>query len=614
MLAAQTAQPDMSASISTLRKHFESYATAKAAEIREAMEAWRYYHGVQWTNQQIQELAKRKQPPITFNRTAPKIDGLVGTIRRLRTDPKAFPRNSDDQEAADLATMVVRYGCDVSNFEDIEAEGARYAATIGIGGCELVLMPGENGDPDVELREVDPRTFFYDPRSLKQDFSDARFMGTYKWVSKDEVNELFPGGSQDIGAGVDGNFTTGFDTDREKGWMDDKGRYKLVQHWYIKNSKWYYCTYVGSKKLEHGESPFKDDKGKPICGLLMFSNGIDHEGDRYGYCRLMRGPQDAINWHRSKAMHAMNTRQLKVRRGAVEDINKLRMEAHKLDGVLEWDVDPTDIEILPNVTEFAENAQFFNDARDEIENFGPNQALLGTGIQAKSGRAMAMMQQVGLAQLGPYLKNFRMWKLSVYRALWGAYRHLWTAERWIRITGKQEAAQFVKVNAMQSDEYGMMQPVNQIGAIDVDIMMEEGPDTENVQGDVFDLLQSLAQNGVPVPPEVFIRLAPLNSETRDELLQMLQNVQQPDPNAEQVNAIAMKDAAEKARKTGSEADNRDADTALKRFDLQRAMQLAGMAEQAMQPPPSLYGQEFVPGDVNASASDSALGFVSPGGR
>jgi hypothetical protein len=38
-----------------------------------------------------QVMKKRKQPVMTFNRVARKIDGVVGLIEKLRQDPKATP-------------------------------------------------------------------------------------------------------------------------------------------------------------------------------------------------------------------------------------------------------------------------------------------------------------------------------------------------------------------------------------------------------------------------------------------------------------------------------------------------------------------------------------------
>jgi predicted phage terminase large subunit-like protein len=72
----------------------------------------RYYHGAQWTEEQIKALNKRKQPVVTFNRIGRKIDGVVGLIERLRQDPKAYPRTPQHEEGAELATAVIRYVLD----------------------------------------------------------------------------------------------------------------------------------------------------------------------------------------------------------------------------------------------------------------------------------------------------------------------------------------------------------------------------------------------------------------------------------------------------------------------------------------------------------------------
>src|SRR5678816_502046 len=73
-----------------LRKCYTDYLFSKRDEINEQIDARRYYHGSHWTKDQIAILKKRKQPVMTFNRIARKIDGVVGTIERLRQDPKAY--------------------------------------------------------------------------------------------------------------------------------------------------------------------------------------------------------------------------------------------------------------------------------------------------------------------------------------------------------------------------------------------------------------------------------------------------------------------------------------------------------------------------------------------
>lgn len=570
-------------SLVKLRQQFSNYASAKSNEIDEWRMAHRYYSGVQYDRSEVSALAKRKQPVITFNRVSRKIDGVVGTIRRLRTDPKAFPRTANQQEAADLATQVIRYVCDAADFENIEAEAALASAVIGYAGCELALKPGPNGDYDVDLLEVDSRTFFYDPRSFKPDFSDARFMGTYKWVSVDEIEEIAPGKGSTVAGEQDGGYSTQGDTDRDDKWTDDKGRVKLVDHWYIHKGEWHWCLHVGTTKIASGRSPFYDEDGRSLCKYLMWSAYVDHEGDRYGLVRNLKGPQDAMNQHRSKAIWIMNARQVIARRGAVADIEKLRSEMMRPDGVVEYDGDAAEFQIQQPDQEFLQQTQYFQDAKAEIENFGPNPALIGTGVQATSGRAMAMMQQTGLAELGPFLKNFRMWKLRIYKAVWGAVKTHWKSERWLRITGNNDVAEFVRVNQVGVDEYGMPVVVNQLGAADVDIIIEEGPDTENVMGDVFDTMLSLAQNGAQVPPQVLIEMSTLPNAQKEKILGMLS---QSSPVEEQAAKIKMEQEAAKAAKTKAEAYKVETEGLINEAQLQTNVAMLGaMMQTPMVPDP-----------------------------
>lgn len=581
-------QDSDSKSLAKLRQQFQSYASTKDREIEEFRLAHRYYSGAQMTATEIEIYKARKQPVIIFNRIARKIDGVVGTVRKLRSDPKAFPQRPDQEQAAELATHVVRYVCDASEFENIESEATLQSGIIGYAGLELGLRDAPEGDKEVELLELDSRTFFYDPRSFKSDFSDARYMGTYKWVTVDEIEEIAPGKGKEAEGTADGGFTTQADTDRDDKWRDEKGRIRLVDHWYIEGGKWRWCLHVGTLKLASGESPFFDEIGRSICKFRVFSAYVDHEGDRYGFVRNMKGPQDAINQHRSKAMHIMNTRQIKMRRGAVNDVERLRREASRPDGVLEFDGNSDDFEVLQPAQEFIQQTQYFEDAKLEIENFGPNQALLGTNANAKSGRALAMMQQSGLAELGPYLKNLRIWKLDVYKAIWTNSKRYTSAQKVWRITGDEDAAQFIELNKLQLDEYGQPVIVNQIGAIDVDIRMEEGPDTENVMGDVFDTLSALANNQMPVPPQVIIEVSNLPGSIKEKLKKMMEPQPQPPSPAMQMELQSMQ-----AELAGKQADAQSKQAAAQRamIDLERAkveLQQARLAPpevQTIQAPP-----------------------------
>ncbi|WP_038953909.1 hypothetical protein [Bradyrhizobium japonicum] len=230
------------------RREFEDYCSAKSREIEEQRLSWRYYHVDQWTPEQLKVLRKRHQPPITFDRTGRKIDSLSGTIRRLRTDPKCYPNTPNGEQGAEVATQVIRTINDASFAEDLEVECCRDALVHGIGIDELMLVPGDKGDPDLRFVYVDPRTFFYDPRSLRSNFGDTRFHGVYKWADIDELDALADGASELVKEHLDsdGGYWTAFDTDRESLWVDSRRRVRLIDHWYKRGDQWRWCLHTGN--------------------------------------------------------------------------------------------------------------------------------------------------------------------------------------------------------------------------------------------------------------------------------------------------------------------------------------------------------------------------------
>jgi hypothetical protein len=91
------------------------------------------------------------------------------------------------------------------------------------------------------------------------------------------------------------------------------------------------------------------------------------------------------------------------------------------------------------------------------------------------------------------------------------------SDRMLRVTGDQQVAQFMQINGVQLNEFGQPMLVNMLGNIDVEIKVDEGPDTETVMGDVFDLLMALVQNNVPVPPQLIIEASALPMSEKKKL-------------------------------------------------------------------------------------------------
>jgi hypothetical protein len=540
------------------KRAYSAYLDSKRLEIDEQQQARRYRHCVQWNADQIKVLNDRKQPIVTYNRIGRKIDGIVGLVEKLRQDPKAYPRTPQHQQGADLATAALRFVMDEEDWKSKTPIISEIAAVDGIGGIELSLEASdqtrEGADPnqpdmDPEFGIADIENFFYDPRSFKHDFSDARYMGMGKWLDEDQLLDMYPDLEEEISVSLDRGSELTSNSDKDNRWfmdMRDFRQVRVVEIWYKHKGKWCWCQFTGQMKLKEGQSPFVDEEGQQFCKYIMFSAAVDHEGDRYGFPRNLYSAQDEINQRRSKALHLVNSRKIRATQAAVQnnDVERLRREAARPDGIVLSNTSIDDIQFDDAATQAALMGQleFLKDAKAEIENFGPNPAVVGdAGIQARSGRAIAMLQQAGIAELGPYMTNLRGWKIRVYRALFNIVQMYWTNERWIRVTDDQGLAQFVQINALQIDPMtGRPTIANQIGELDVDIILDEGPDTITIMQDTYEAIaQALPSVAPMLSPakaaavlEVLIETSPLPADVKKKFRDAGE-AEQGQPNPEQ---------------------------------------------------------------------------------
>jgi len=231
------------------------------------------------------------------------------------------------------------------------------------------------------------------------------------------------------------------------------------------------------------------------------------------------------------------------------------------------------------------------EAKNEIENFGPNPALIGQGLEDSSGRAIQLLQQAGIAELGPYLTAFKNWKMRVYRDIWNIVQRHWKQERWIRVTDDMNVAQFFKVNQLTLNQWGQPIIVNALGELDVDIIIDEGPDTVNMQGDAMMVLQSLGPQFLQQFPEIAIELSPLPSSVKKPMLDKIQQQQNkqppPDPRVMAVQAkaqidqqTAAQDAQREAAKAQQEAVLRQQEADREAANQVRQQQIDAQARQA----------------------------------
>jgi hypothetical protein len=567
--------------VSRLRQQYLDYLAAKVLEYEEQKLSRHYYHGAHWTPDEIRVLRERRQPVITYNRIARKIDGIAGLLQRLRQDPKAYPRNPRNADGAEVATQCVRNVLDGAEWQFLDNYAATQAAIEGIGGIELKLIEGDRGDPDITADFIFGDDFFYDPRSFKPDFSDARYMGIAKWLDVEAAIELFPDKEEELRTLM---VETGFDltthSDREYKWVYvNEHRLRLVEHWYKHRGRWYWAFYCSFILLDQGVSPFMDERRRPSNRFIVFSAAVDHDGDRYGFTRNFKGPQDELNQRRSKALHISNVTKVHVQKGAVDNVETLRREEARPDGVVEYNVGFEEPKSADKTQDLQAHLALMQDARSELDSFANiNPAILAQdGQNEHSGVAINLLQKAGIAEISSFLRNYRAWKIRVYRGIWNAIQHTWKAERYIRVTDNQGVAQFLGVNKLQLNQWGQPTIVNAVGSLDVDIVLDEGPDNANLMQDAYEMIK----DDPTIPWQIKLEFMPMPSSMKKAIEQKLaqaeqQAAQKPDPKT-QGEMIKAKTAEQKGQAEIAKAKiQAEAELANARQDQQQAQVDAAM--------------------------------------
>lgn len=536
-------------------RNLASFEMAKRPELDEGTTHDKYYHDKQWTEAEKRKLKRRRQPDTHDNLIKRKIDFLVGVEQRMRRDPKAFPRTPKHEGQADVASAGIRFVCDKELWPDKSSQSMSDGLIQGKGAIWCGIKQGHNG-PDPTLEMVQPGRFIYDPRSVRPDFSDARWMGVQIWQDVDEVKEAHPDKAELIDGLKDSSPRVSIptDTNQELAWFDlDARRVRLVEMYEkrlvpgMSNAVWHFCKFSGDVVLESMVSPYQDEFGNPDNPYIAWSPYIDEMGVRYGLIRTMLPMQDEVNHRRSRALYELNNRQVFVNKpGAIADVDKFKLERNDPEGVLQFNVGEwgKDVGFVDRSAQIQGQFEMLSQAIQRMENYGPNPGLIGQGggVADQSGRAILAQRDSGMTELSPVFERQRNWKLRVYRAIWARIRQAWTAERWIALTDDENDMKHLPINQYQMVPDPMtggmvITSSNVVAEIDVDILLDEGPDTVVMQEE---LMQTLSQLG-NTPPQlwkVFIELSGVNR--KEQLVKMVDEAMAPPPEQQAIAARMQK--------------------------------------------------------------------------
>lgn len=486
------------------------------------------YDDGHWTEYEKQKLKERRQQIVTSNRIRGKVNATLFYVEQAKSDPKAYPTREGMEQGAEIAEDALDYVERNTNFDDIEFQCAFDMQWAGVEAVEITIDQQTN---DIDCEKICFDRFFADPRSLKHDYSDGRYIGYHEWLDIEVALQRYPGKEQYINSTVDGLHST------DEGYEDkpygvygerDRQRVRVVVMYYIdKNGTWRLTHFTGAGSLYDEESPWPDDDGKPTSGIVARAVYISRKGYRFGTIRDWISGQNEINQRKSRSLHLLSDRRTWGIEGWTKDEQAAKEALARPDGHLtvtgpvgsNWG-------LIDSTAEVQGNFELLQQAIADVELGGQYTSGNQQRANDQSGVALERLQMQGLAQDAPFFKAHKAFKLACYRRFWAMIRKFWTGPRALPILTEEGPVQFLKINQPATDpQTGQQVLINPISKIDVDFIIDTGAEMITLPAQDYEMLKEVAQVLVNYPPQVammLIEASPMKASRKKAILGAIQ--------------------------------------------------------------------------------------------
>lgn len=535
-----------------------------------------------WTDQEVAVLKSRNQSPVIVPKIKKKHNFLMGLEIRGRMDPKAYPRTIKHEKDAEAITDALRYVADNSRLDKIFSNCFdEYACE----GDEAIIVEVKGPKREIVPRQIRWDRFYYDPYRRERDYSDAKYMGISVWIDRDDLARLFPK-KKDAITQMGGTPALDESFQDRPLWFDNqtstkRQRVRFNEHYYLSGGEWKLVFFAGDLMLTDPEpSPFLDDEGVPCCPIVAESAYIDRENNSYGVVRGDISLQIEVNKRRTKALHMLSSRTVIRDKGIVESGTRMMKQLRSGEADIELLHDGR-FEINGNEDLSQGQIALYQDAKNELDDSVVTAVNPGSG---ESGRSKLVDRENDSDELALLFEGHRDFKLRVYRQIWARIKQFWDEERWIRVTDDENNIKFVGLNRritgrdLVAERYGvqvgdvdmllMREGVslmpgqldrvvgveNEVSTLDVDVVIEEVPDTVTIQQEQFQVLARLAEAYGPqeVPFEEVLKLSSLRNKAGF--------LERTKGDEEQRRAMAERAAQQQEENLQIERENKQADT------------------------------------------------------
>lgn len=457
----------MKATIRDLKDSFKVGYEAYEHSRKEADMIWDLYHNRHYTDEQMAVLANRGQPAETFNVVKLFARMLVGYYSTIVNTVVVNPTNPRDIDTAATLNDVIENVFEDNRF-DIEGD------TIKLGGMISGLLCAytnivHTGAYDnfnrpinkVITHHVRDAELVLDPMSVKDDYSDARWLHRFRWLSEDAVRKTF---GNSVIKDLDSHFNHLNIDEAEFTFNYGEpytGYYKVFDNYLIvhtvmedeKGQSWS-CFWSGEKMLRKEKITFKEARWPYRVQKLHASDKTEY----YGIFREIRESQHALNQAVIKIQLMVNSEKVLVQEDAVENMNDFKDSYNRVTGVIPvLDLGGIKVE---NLTRIIQDQYIIIDrSLDRIQRvLGINDSFLGMAFASDSGRKVKLQQNATIMSLRYITARIEAFYKSLGMDIAKLIKQYYTANQILMVTDQVVGQRWTEVNKPIEEFTGQFAP------------------------------------------------------------------------------------------------------------------------------------------------------------
>lgn len=456
----------MKATIEDLKNSFDVGYYAFEDSRKEASRVWDLYHNRHYTSEQLAVLENRGQPPETFNVIKLFARMLVGYYSTVVNTVVVLPENPRDITTATVLNDAINHVFSQNRF-DIEGDQIKLGGLVSgllcaYSNVENTGKKDEFGRPirKVVSHHIPDYELVLDPMSVLDDYSDARFLHRFRWVSKDALAKLV---GKEAVEKLDAysNHLNVDEADFEYNYgFEYTGTYRIFDNYLIVHSvmedeegeRWS-CLWSGSTMLIKEKITFQEAKWPYRVQKVHSSNKKEY----YGIFREVIESQNAINQALLKLQLLVNSEKAFVEQGAVKNIAEFTRAFNRVNGVIPV-VKLSGIKVENLTREVLDQYTILDKSLDRIQRIlGINDSFLGMAYASDSGRKVKLQQSATIMSLRYITARIESFYQSLGWDIANLIKQYYTANQIIRITDANTGTRWAELNKP------MMKPTGRMG-------------------------------------------------------------------------------------------------------------------------------------------------------